>query len=247
MPLLLVESEIDDVQEQVDADLTAAEEAVATAALRVATDERIDLSEGGAIGAVEVQKGRAAARRAWTWDGAETTLPLAWNPEGTRHNGARHYLLKRHCKCCNLSGFHGIQCPACAKNGCPTCRSSTVRGNIIPCFYLREEDVPFPTAIYGDVDCFLETCTRRGALGFRTASSMRMHGRLRHKIEYQGYLEDQRAGPGVQALERLEQRLADLEEREARLLAQAEAEELRKEANKVRMTKARTARGKKKS
>src|SRR3990167_8957125 len=57
-----------------------------------------DLSDGGVINGARltpmnngrpVEKGRAVARRAWTWNGSETVLPLAWNPDGTVHDGGR--------------------------------------------------------------------------------------------------------------------------------------------------------------
>ena len=60
-----------------------------------------------------------------------------------------------------------------------------IRGWIIPCNYLRKADVPFQAKFYGDVDCFLESCPRRGGLGFKTPEDMRMHARGVHGVEYQ--------------------------------------------------------------
>ena len=165
-----------------------------------------DLSDGGVINGARltpmnngrpVEKGRAVARRAWTWNGSETVLPLAWNPDGTVHDGGRRYLLKRFCLCCKSGGFKKQQCPNCVKNNCDVCRAGTdrtkvhtfengktVRGWIIPCFYLRKEDVPFPDRFYGSIDCFQKECIRRGSRGFKTEEDMRMHGRSRHRTEY---------------------------------------------------------------
>lgn len=256
MPRVLEVSEIDQEQEAVDTVLTAAEEAESLAQL-VSTDEAIpDLTDGGVVGSVRVTprrhgkivpKGRPAARRAWTWNGMESLLPLAWNPEGTMHDGARRYLLKRHCTCCGRSGFRGVQCLACVKNTCSACKSSTVKGKIIPNFYLKKEDVPFPARFYGDVDCFLENCTRRGSMGFMSEQDMRMHARTRHKMEYQAYLEARAtSSAGGAQLAVIEKRLAELEALEGRLLKRAEEEEEKQRAIMERMAKARASRGKRK-
>jgi len=259
MPRVLAENEVDLEQEAVDAVLTQAEEEAAEAATRLlAADERVpDLTDGGVVGGAKlsprqqgrkVPQGRPAARRAWTWNGSDTLLPLAWNPDGTMHDGARRYLLKKHCTCCGFSGFRGIQCPACVKNSCSGCNSSTVRGKIIPNFYLRKEDVPFPQRIYGNIDCFLEGCPRHGSLGFKTEQDMRMHARTRHKMEYQSYLEERASGGGGGVdLAAVEKRLSDLEAIEERLRVQAEAEDEKKRLNQERMAKVRGARGNKRS
>ena len=214
MVKLLTEAEIDPIADEVDTTMTAAEEQAAAAAVQGynPTAPVSDLSDGGHVGGVTVNpkepdgrvnrgkhtpdrviRGRPAARQAWMWNGSETTLPLAWNPEGTMHDGARRYLLKRHCTCCNTSGFRGAQCPTCFKSNCEHCHGSTDPSKAIPCFYLRKESVPFPSKFYGNVDCFLPTCPRRGSQGFLTGQDMRVHAASRHKMEYKAYLE------GIQA------------------------------------------------
>ena len=213
MPQVLDETTVDPVMEQEEADLSAAEQELADEAVKVfqPADRPGDLSDGGKVGGatikprnggVEVKQGRAAARRAYTWDGAETLLPLAWNPDGTEHDYARRYLRKRHCLCCMGSGFKTRACPSCVKNSCAECNSSTVdemqyQGKttrvIIPAYYLTALRVPFPTQFYGEVDCFLEPCVRRNTRGFLTDQAMRMHARTRHTKEYQVHLESRAA------------------------------------------------------
>ncbi len=206
MVKLLEPAEVDMMAEEVDATLTAEEERAAAAIGRPTPPDQVgDLSDGGTVHGVKVtprsgwggkkmEKGRPAARRAWTWDGTETVLALAWNPEGTRHDGARSYLLKRHCLCCHFGGFRGTQCPNCVKNSCVVCNASTDVTKIIPCFYLRQGDVPFPRRFFGDIDCFLPLCPRQGKRGFKTQEDMRVHARTRHQMEYTAYREVQAAG-----------------------------------------------------
>lgn len=217
MPRILEETEIDPIADELDATMTAAEEQAALSSFAV-PDNVPDLTDGGRVGRVKVtpmqngqkrEKGRAAARRAWTWNGSETLLPLAWNPEGTQHDGARRYLLKRHCTCCGFSGFRGVQCPVCVNNNCIVCRGSTVKGKVIPANYLRKEDVPFPARFYGNIDCFLASCPRRGGRGFMTAQDMVMHARSRHRMEYQAH-QDTIAATRVDDLETLRQQIAEL-------------------------------------
>lgn len=202
MPKVLDETEVDSIFDELDAAMTAEEEAAEFRRFDTLPEQAGDLSDGGKYGearlfptreGVEQGEGRAVARRAWSWNGTVTLLPLAWNPEGTRHDNARHYLLKRHCVCCHYSGFMGIRCPPCVKNNCNQCGRSTVKGKIIPCYYLREEDVPFPVYCYGDIACFLPFCPRQGKQGFKTQEDMWIHARMKHRIEYQGYLDSKRS------------------------------------------------------
>ncbi len=226
MVKLLEASEVDSMNEEVDATLTDAEETSARG--RVARgDSAEDLADGGMVGGAritpmregkKVGKGRANARLGWMWNGSETTLPLGWNPDGTMHNGARPYLLKRHCTCCNQSGFRGTQCPNCVKNQCTRCGSSTDKKKIIPNFYLKKENVPYPTKFYGIINCFLSTCIRRDDRGFRTQEEMRMHARSRHGMEYQAFMETQ-AAEKADEVTILRQRL------DAMMLAQAQPSE----------------------
>ena len=60
---------------------------------------------------------------------------------------------------------------------------------IIPCFYLRKSQVPFPQRFFGEIACFLPFCPRQGSKGFKTMEDMRMHARTRHRMEYQAHME----------------------------------------------------------
>ena len=197
MVRVLTDAELDPIADSVDATLSNEEEAAELR--RFAPTERVgDLTDGGMVngarlrpmaGGKTLPRGRAAARRAWMWNGTESMLPLAWNPDGNMHDGAKRYLLKRHCLCCHTGGFRGRQCPNCVKSNCEHCKASTDPTKVIPNFYLRKEDVPFPTRFYGDVNCFLEFCTRRDSKGFKTEQDMRVHARTRHRLEYQAHVE----------------------------------------------------------
>lgn len=209
MVKLLEATEIDPITEQVEDVMDAAEEAMARKQFAY-TPNPGDLSDGGTVNGVRVRpnrdknitKGRPAARRAWMWNGTESLLPLAWNPEGNRHDGARHYLLKRHCLCCHSGGFFGRQCKNCVKNNCDRCQSSTdtttvqtlnggktVKGWIIPNFYLKKEDVPFQARFYGNVSCAFDFCPRQGSNGFLTEEAMRVHAAKKHPEEYKARME----------------------------------------------------------
>lgn len=192
MPKVLEENEVDLVEEALDAELDEAVEAIDP------TQHFGDLSDGGKVGDAtlypmvdgkRVEQGRAAARRAWMWNGTETLLTLAWNPEGTKHDGARHYLRKRFCLCCHAGGFIARRCPNCVKSNCLHCNSSTDPAKIIACFYLKWEDVPLKQDFYGSIDCFLVDCPRRGSKGFLSEEAMRFHARSKHKGQYEAYLE----------------------------------------------------------
>ena len=256
MAVLLEESAVDLEQEQVDAVLTAAEEAEALAAFPpLRQDQQVqDLSHGGMMNGVRVtpmsagkklQRGRPSARQAWMWNGSESLLTLAWNPEGTRHDGGRHYLLKRHCLCCGASGFTGARCTSCAKNSCTQCASGmdrskthtfdngkTVQGWVIPVFYLRKEDVPIQARFYGSINCFLESCPRRGGRGFLTEPDMRLHARNRHTTEYQAHMESAAASRTDQ-MDAMQQQLNALL-----------AERIRQPANQAKMARVRAAKRK---
>lgn len=179
-----------------------------------------DLAHGGQVGAAELYPteggvrqalGRPNAIRFWTWNGTESLVPLAWDKAGKVHDAGRAYLLKRFCLCCHTGGFkpdqkRGIRCPNCEHNRCSRCNSGldretvnvlgsgdSIKGWIIPNFYRRKEDVPFPERFYGDIDCFLVSCVRRGGMGFKTEQDMRMHARSRHRMEYQVHQEIEQA------------------------------------------------------
>ncbi len=217
MVKLLEANQVDIANEEVDAVMTADEEAIARQRF-ARTENPGDLSDGGMVGGArltpmqggrKLERGRPAARMAWMWNGTESVLPLAWNPDGTVHDGARRYILKRHCRCCGLSGFRGMQCPVCVKKQCTRCGGSTDPKKVIPCFYLHKEDVPFPSRFYGSIPCFLTSCIRTGDRGFLTEEEMRMHARSRHRMEYQAYVETKTAARADQ-VEILQRRVDEL-------------------------------------
>ena len=266
MVKLLTPDKVDLEQEEVDLVMTRAEEDAANRSVAVApglgtTTAAGDLSDGGMVGGVRVTpmvngvkqaQGRAAARMSWMWDGTPSVLSLKYDPSGKSHDGAKPYLLKRHCLCCGHGGFRGSQCPNCVRNQCVNCKGSTTRGKIIPNFYLRKEDVPFPQKIFGPVDCFLQLCTRRGAQGFKSEEEMRMHARNRHRQEYQAHM-DALASQKTDQVAMLERRIDGLmaaiaqsggtvpQPTPTRQEGEA-ARELRRQADAARMAKARAAR-----
>ena len=203
MPLLLEDQDIDVDAEAIDMQLTDAEEAIAADLSRGSDDSsRMDLSDGGKVGGAtlypmrdgpRVEKGRPAARRAWMWNGTESVIPLTWNPDGTIHDGGRRFLRKKYCLCCTDAGFIR-HCRKCRDNLCPRCNSSRDPSKIIPCFYLREVDVPYPEKLYGSVNCFLPSCARKGEIGFKTEEDMRMHALSRHTKQYEAHESVKRSG-----------------------------------------------------
>jgi hypothetical protein len=198
MPNILENFETESISDAFTEVVSDAEAQEAMARLQVPV-ELPDLSNRTQIGDITISpmqdgipqsKGRANAIRAWMWNGSESLLPLGWDPSGKIHDGARKYWLKRHCLCCHTGGFQGTQCPNCVKSRCPGCNGSTVKGKIIPNFYIRKEDVPFPDRFYGEVNCFLPYCPRRGSMGFTNNQEMRMHAETIHTLEYKAHLDE---------------------------------------------------------
>lgn len=196
MPRVLTDEELDPTTEALDQDLTADDERILRE-WQSPVGPVADLTDGGTVNGVNIYptkngrkepRGRAAARRVWMWNGTESLIPLAWNPDGTIHDGGRRYLLKRHCLCCQASGFRG-PCLACVKKACGNCQGGSDKKFNIPCFYLHKDEVPFPERFYGAVDCFLPLCIRRGKFGFKIEQDMRLHARFRHRMEYQVHIE----------------------------------------------------------
>lgn len=245
MPKVLEQAQVDPIQEQVDQAMTEADEADFK---RLGSGDTMpDLTDGGKVGLAtlypmkdgkQTEKGRAVARRGWMWNGTESLLMLKWNPNGTQHDGARSYLTKRQCMCCMQGGFRGYRCPNCVKNSCTKCRASTDRKKIIPLFYLRKEDVPYPARFYGSIDCFLEFCPRREGRGFKTEQEMRMHATMRHRMEYRAYQESQAAAHRDE-LESLRRRLDAMAGQRQRPAVRTPEE---KQRDAERMAKARAAR-----
>ncbi len=130
--------------------------------------------------------GRPAGARAFMWDGSETTIVLAWDIHGKVHDAGRRYLQKKHCLCCGFSGFLE-HCTKCRTETCGRCRNASDKKQIIPAIYLKESDVPFPQLLYGDTDCFLPTCTRKGDRGFRSLEEMHMHATGRHTAQWEAH------------------------------------------------------------
>ena len=196
-PKVIDDAELDLAEDELYLELDADEERLANT-LSGNNGTPGNLADGGVVGAAtlfpteggqRVSKGRPSARRAWMFDGTETMLPLAWDTDGKNHDGARRYLLKRHCLCCHTAGFRKTTCPVCVRNNCPKCHGQRDKKVIIPCFYIRKDDVPYPIKFYGDIDCFLPFCVRRGSQGFLTQEDMRIHARSRHRMEYQAHQE----------------------------------------------------------
>lgn len=152
--------------------------------------------------------GRPAGWRAWMWNGSETTIVLAWDIHGKTHDGGRRYLQKKHCLCCGISGFRE-HCTKCRKEVCQRCRSGNDKSQIIPAIYLKESDVPFPQLLYGNVDCFLPSCTRRGDRGFRDLEEMHMHATGRHTGQWAAHKSAQESRETTQ-IDVLQQQVAAL-------------------------------------
>ncbi len=229
-PKTLEETREDLDTDATDAAMTDEEEREAKGRFASTQGSAPDLSDGGRLNGARlyptrdgrpVEMGRAVARRAWTWNGTESLLPLAWNPDGNVHDGARRYFLKRHCLCCQGGGFKGRRCPACVVHNCENCQSSTsqkpqtlmngkvILGYIIPNFYLRKDDVPFPVRFYGDVDCLIAFCPRSGGRGFKTEEDMRIHASMRHRVEYRARQETE-ASRRVSDVDRLQKQIDQL-------------------------------------
>lgn len=248
MPRVLTEQELDPVTEEVNQALDLIEEQQQRPNWRP-PQAYPDLSAGGIIhdrghdvrvtpmaDGRKLDQGRPTVRQGWSWNGSESLLPLAWNPEGTRHDGARHYLRKRHCLCCQRSGFSRATCPQCAKNSCARCQGGAdrttenvlgngkrIQGWIIPNFYLRQDDVPFPANFYGPIDCFLPFCPRRDGKGFKDQEQMIMHASTRHRLEWQAHLQSTRAREQSE-LETLRAQVAALTVAQLRQAGQAVAQ-----------------------
>ena len=211
MPKFLEADEVDVLSEEVDTQIEEESWRVGP------TDGAPDLSDGGMVNGVRVRpardktvtKGRANARRTWMWNGTESSLPVAWDPDGKISDGAKRHLLKRYCLCCKTGGFKTRLCPKCVQTGCGLCHGSSDPKKVIKCFYLRKEDVPFPAKFYGSIDCFLPFCVRTGGRGFLTQEDMRMHARSRHRTEYLAHQEVQ-AASRTDEVETLRRRLDDV-------------------------------------
>jgi len=180
MVTLLQDHEVDMEAESLDAVLDAP---------TPVDDLRASSRRNGGPGGNRVTKGRAVARQAWRYDGTPSVLAVAWNPEGTRHDGAREYLKKKVCLCCLEGGFKVPACPKCIRNNCSQCNVGRDKTKVIRLYYLRYDEVPYPKEVKNGVDCFLPTCIRRGVWGFPTLEAMLLHGRWKHRGEYASYRE----------------------------------------------------------
>ena len=248
-PKVMTEAEIDPIAEEVDQQMMETGEEIGIAQHKVDLSGNFgDLSNGGRVGQAEVipvgesgrvifdkrlrEPGRPTVRAVWAWDGRPSTIPLAYEPSGKRHDGGRKYLLKRHCVVCNNSGFYGRACPACVKDG-------RELAPVVPAYYLRQSQVPKQGTYFGMVDCFVPACVRRGKYGFLDEPQMRQHAMSRHRQEYRAFQDSQQA--------RSDKQVAQLQEQvNALLLAQingrgADRTEGEKQAVRDRMAKARAA------
>ena len=202
-PRILDESQVDMNEVAVDEVLDSDELRLAEEMSSGTTEFAPNLTDGGRVRVAElfpmqdgqrVSHGRAVARQAWSWNGTESLLPLAWNPAGKAPDGARRYLRKKHCLCCGNSGFQKPACPLCIKNRCQKCGGRVDKKLVIRNFYLSKEEVPFPQRFYGSVNCFLPGCSRSNGSGFHTEEEMRMHAMTRHRMEYRAHMETVQAG-----------------------------------------------------
>lgn len=219
MPRVLEPTDMDAVEQQAEEVATAEEIAAEERRFMRTPQEQIgDLTDGGTVHGARLYPtrdgiaqlhGRAAAIRAWRWDGAETVLPLAWNPQGTRNDGGRAYFLKRYCTCCGYAGFKTRYCPTCVRTHCTNCNGSTEPKKIIRAFYRHKEDVPFPQRFYGDINCIIAGCPRRDGRGFKTEQDMRVHAMSKHRMEYRAYLEVE-AAKRSDEVEELRRELAEV-------------------------------------
>lgn len=253
MPKAMTEAEIDPIAEQVDQDMMESGEGVQVPQHKIAAEAFTgDLSDGGRVGRARLtpvgesgrvifdkdkrEPGRPTVRVVWTWDGRQSTIPLAYEPSGKRHDGGRRYLLKRKCTVCGYAGFYGPTCPMCKRDGRELAPP-------IPAFYLRYEQVPKPQRFYGNVDCFVETCIRRGQYGFPDETQMRQHAMGKHRMEYRAY-QDSRQGSNERELAELRAQVAALTRAQlnGNSPARSERTEDQKQRAKERMAKARAAR-----
>lgn len=188
MPKALQEVDIDPIAEQVDQEMMETGEEVGIAQHRF--DPTVNYAVGRDVPVnfdkTKREPGRPVVRNVWMWDGRPSTIPLAYDASGKRHDGGRKYLLKRHCTACKYTGFYGAVCPQCRKDGRRLVPS-------VQAFYLRKEQVPAQGKFFGTVDCFLKTCVRRGEYGFVDEAQMREHAQSRHRREYQAFKEAQQS------------------------------------------------------
>ena len=202
-PKAMTEAEIDPIAEEVDEQMQQSGEEEVVPRHKVDLSGNFgDLSDGGQVGSARVvpvgdsgrvnfdkkmrEPGRPTVRNVWMWDGRPSTIPLAYEPSGKRHDGGRKYLLKRHCVICNYTGFYGQVCPQCRKD-------SREIAPPVPAFYLKKEKVPNPQRWFGSVDCFVQTCVRHGKYGFINEVQMREHAMGKHQKEYRAFQDSQQA------------------------------------------------------
>ena len=203
MPKAMTEKEIDPIAEEVDQQMMETGEEVGIPDHKVDLSGQFgDLSDGGRVGRARItpvgesgrvifdkekrEPGRPTVRNVWRWDGAPSTIPLAYEPSGKRHDGGRKYLLKRYCTVCNYAGFYGQVCPQCEKAG----------RDIAPplaAYYLKKEQVPKPQHFFGNVNCFVPVCVRHGKFAFLNEDQMREHAMSKHPREYRAHQDSQRS------------------------------------------------------
>lgn len=255
MPKVMTEAEIDPIAEAVDQQMmeTGEAEQVPTHKIDV-TGTYGDLSNGGRVGSAEIlpvgesgkvifdkrlrEPGRPTVRAVWTWDGRTSTIPLAYEPSGKRHDGGRKYLLKRHCTVCNYTGFYGPVCPQCRKEG-------REQAPVVPAFYLRANQVPKPQQFFGTVDCFVPMCIRRGKYGFLDESQMRQHAMGKHRMEYRAFQDSQQAR-NDREIDEMRKQIAALTNRQLNGTAPAQEDGERRERNRENLRLARERRREKK-
>lgn len=219
MPKAVTDAEIDPIAEEVDLQMMETGEEIGIPQHKVDIEGNFgDLSNGGSVGSAEVipvgksgrvifdkklrEPGRPTVRQVWMWNGTPSTIPLAYESTGKRHDGGRRYLLKRHCTVCLYTGFLGPICPQCKKDGRELAPP-------IAAFYLKKSQVPKPATYFGNVDCFVPTCIRRGQYGFLDEMRMREHAMSKHSREYRAFQDSQQAS-SVKEIEMLREQVHSL-------------------------------------
>ena len=224
MPRAMTDADIDPIAEQVDREMMETGEQVGIASHKFDVDT-IPVGQSGRVifDKAKREPGRPTVRNMWTWDGRPSTIPLAYEPSGKRHDGGRKYILKRHCATCNYTGFYGPVCPMCQKEG-------REQAPPVAAYYFKKEQVPMLQQFFGTVDCFVPVCIRRGKYGFMDEPQMRQHAMGKHRLEYRAFQDSQQA--------RNDRELTDLRSQVAALMAA----QLQGQQVKQRMAKARAAR-----
>lgn len=141
---------------------------------------------------------RPSSFEVWSFDGAPSEIPIAYEAGGGNPSISR-YLRKKHCNACGFNGFVTLYCTICNSE------------DVIKYYYVRYAEVPEPRNWYGAVPCL---CSRDGQMegdcprdgierngthtGFLSPQQMLMHASSKHAREY-GIWQQLRATGGLTA------------------------------------------------